>query len=113
MRHTKAGSILSLILSFGLITSGCNIKINHADESMPVLEASMKPDKPAEDVTINQRFVAIDNVCAWPNLTVLEDGTIIATIFNQPSHARAIGDVECWASTGWAFLGKARHSCPA
>lgn len=25
-----------------------------------------------------QRFVAADNVCAWPNLTVLGDGTIVA-----------------------------------
>jgi len=42
--------------------------------------------------------VAADNVCAWPNLTVLEDGTIVATIFNQPSHGSVAGDVECWAS---------------
>jgi Neuraminidase (sialidase) len=42
--------------------------------------------------------VAVDNVCAWPNLTVLRDGTIIATIFNQPSHGLMAGDVECWAS---------------
>ncbi len=45
-----------------------------------------------------QPVVAVDNVCAWPNLTVLRDGTIIATIFNQPSHGRMPGDVECWAS---------------
>lgn len=45
------------------------------------------------------RYISIDNVCAWPNLTVLEDGTVIATIFNQPSHARSEGDVECWATT--------------
>jgi hypothetical protein len=42
--------------------------------------------------------VAADNVCAWPNLTVLEDGTIVATIFNQPSHGSVAGDVECWAT---------------
>ncbi len=40
--------------------------------------------------------VAIDNVCAWPNLTVFRDGTIIATIFNQPCHGLWEGDVECW-----------------
>ena len=45
------------------------------------------------------RYVSIDNVCAWPNLTVLKDGSVIATIFNQPSHARSEGDVECWATT--------------
>jgi hypothetical protein len=43
--------------------------------------------------------VAVDNVCAWPNLTLLGDGTIVAVIFNQPNHACMIGDVECWAST--------------
>lgn len=42
--------------------------------------------------------VAVDNVCAWPNLTVLRDGTITAVIYNQPCHACMVGDVECWAS---------------
>jgi hypothetical protein len=42
--------------------------------------------------------IAVDNVCAWPNLTVLNDGTIVATIFNQPSHGSVAGDVECWAT---------------
>lgn len=42
--------------------------------------------------------VAVDNVCAWPNLTVLDDGSIVATIFNQPSHGSVAGDVECWAT---------------
>lgn len=50
-----------------------------------------------------ERFVAIDNVCAWPNLTVLGDGTLIATIFNQPSHGLQSGDVECWASRDGLF----------
>ncbi|MCH2200935.1 MAG: glycoside hydrolase [Fuerstiella sp.] len=43
--------------------------------------------------------VAIDNVCAWPNLTLMRNGTIVATIHNQPSHLKDPGDVECWAST--------------
>ena len=43
-------------------------------------------------------IVAVDNVCAWPNLTVLRDGAIIATIFNQPSHGTTAGDVDCWGS---------------
>lgn len=42
---------------------------------------------------------AIDNVCAWPNLTTLPDGTIVAAIFNKPSHGSMAGDVECWATT--------------
>jgi hypothetical protein len=32
--------------------------------------------------------LAIDNVCAWPNLTHLRDGTIAAVIYNQPGDAR-------------------------
>ena len=50
-------------------------------------------------------FRAIENVCAWPNLTQLADGTIIATIYNQPSHGEDEGDVECWASSdgGWTW----------
>ena len=46
-----------------------------------------------------ERFIAVDNVCAWPNLTLMPDGAIVATIFNQPTHLRWPGDVECWAST--------------
>lgn len=46
-----------------------------------------------------ERFVAIDNVCAWPNLTLMPDGALIATIFNQPTHGGWEGDVECWASS--------------
>ena len=49
--------------------------------------------------TFLDRFVAIDNVCAWPNLTLLPDGDIIATIFNQPSHLQCEGSVECWGSS--------------
>lgn len=47
---------------------------------------------------IKERYVAVDNVCAWPNLTQLADGTLVATIFNQPTHGGWEGDVECWAS---------------
>src|ERR1035441_6882691 len=57
-------------------------------------------------VALASRFIAIDNVCAWPNLNVLPDGTIIATIFNQPSHARMEGDVECWSSADGQFWTK-------
>ncbi|MDX9980397.1 MAG: sialidase family protein [Lentisphaeria bacterium] len=45
-----------------------------------------------------ERYVAVDNVCAWPNLTRLPGGDIVATIFNQPTHGGWEGDVECWAS---------------
>jgi len=45
-----------------------------------------------------ERYIAIDNVCAWPNLTKMPDGTLIATIFNQPCHGLWEGDIACWAS---------------
>ena len=46
-----------------------------------------------------ERYIAIDNVCAWPNLTVLPDGTLAVAIYNQPIHGQWQGDVEVWAST--------------
>jgi hypothetical protein len=38
-------------------------------------------------------------VCAWPAMTKLPDGTLLIANFNRPSHGRMIGDVDCWAST--------------
>src|SRR5690606_38162854 len=61
-------------------------------------EDSVVESDPLNNVLIVGRYIAIDNVCAWPNLTMLKDGTIIATIFNKPSHGLIEGDVECWAS---------------
>ena len=56
-----------------------------------------------------ERYIAIDNVCAWPNLTLLPNGEIVATIFNQPCHGRWQGDVDCWASVDggrmWDYRG--------
>lgn len=79
-------------------------------------EQAVKPDtnQPVTKIKIIDRFIGIDNVCAFPNLTLLGDGTIIATIFNQPSHGLMEGDVECWASTDagrtWQYRGTpARH----
>lgn len=71
-------------------------------------------NKNSNILNVLHRFIAIDNVCAWPNLTVLNDGSIIATIFNQPTHALGEGDVECWASEDGHFWHKrgtpAKHS---
>ena len=48
---------------------------------------------------INLRQVlAVENVCAWPNLTLLRDGTIAAILHNAPSHGREEADLECWVS---------------
>ena len=57
---------------------------------------------------------AIQGVCAWPNLQILEDGTILALIFNQPCHGLWEGDLDCWASEDrggtWRFRGRvAQH----
>jgi Neuraminidase (sialidase) len=71
---------------------------------LATITAQAEPPEPAKI----ERLVAIDNVCAWPNLTVLKDGTIVATIFNQPSHGSLAGDVECWSSTdgkAWKKVG--------
>jgi hypothetical protein len=55
-------------------------------------------------------FTAIQGVCAWPNLQRLSDGTLVATIFNQPCHGEWEGDLDCWASQDngrtWKFHGR-------
>jgi hypothetical protein len=53
----------------------------------------------AEPVAVSAKhIVAIENVCAWPNLTRMPDGTMIAIIHNRPSHGGMEGEIECWAS---------------
>ncbi len=61
------------------------------------------PSLPAQDF---QRFIAIDNVCAWPALTLLADGSINATIFGKPSHGQLEGAVEVWNSADGQFWEK-------
>ena len=69
-----------------------------------------KPSPRFENI---ERYVAVDNVCAWPNLTLATDGTIFALIYNQPSHLQMIGDVDCWASTdGGVFWEKRGTAVP-
>ncbi|QDT91818.1 sialidase family protein [Gimesia algae] len=53
---------------------------------------------PAQKSPVLKQVVAVENVCAWPNLTLLPDGTIIAVFHNQPSHGQREGDIDCWAS---------------
>ncbi|MEX2569126.1 MAG: sialidase family protein [Cyclobacteriaceae bacterium] len=73
------------------------------------LEARLGPP----EVEIMDRFISIDNVCAWPNLTKLEDGSIHASIFNQPSHARREGNVEVWSTRdGGKFWEKSGTAVP-
>lgn len=72
--------------------------------------AQTEPEPP--DV---QRVVAVKDVCAWPNLTLLPDGTVAAVIFNQPSHGMQEGDLECWVSRDgihWEKRGQVTHHEP-
>lgn len=80
----------------GAITAGCS-----AGASAP---AGFPP--------VITRHVAIDNVCAWPILVVLPDGTSTAVIHNRPSHGLMAGDVEVWASRDGAFWEKRGHPAP-
>lgn len=59
-----------------------------------------------------QRLVAIDNVCAWPNLTLLSDGSINATVFGKPSHGQMEGAAECWNSINGEFWTKVGIPAP-
>ena len=97
----------SLLLSFpsiaallGTVTA-CAVGFAAAPQSPPV------PPPPA--IT---RYVAVDNVCAWPMLATLRDGTIVAVIFNRPSHGQMAGDVECWASKDGTLWEKRGHPAP-
>ena len=72
-----------------------------------------KEDESRDRATIVTR-VAVQGVCAWPNMQQLKDGTLIATIFNQPCHGLWEGDLDCWASRDggrtWRFRGRpAQH----
>ncbi len=55
-------------------------------------------DVPGRDGTQPEPLVAVENVCAWPNLTLLPDDTVVAVIHNQPGHLMRPADVDCWAS---------------
>ena len=69
-------------------------------------EMASKETTSEPTVSLGGRYVSIDNVCAWPNLDVLPDGKIVATIFGQPSHGRLEGDIACWSSADGLFWEK-------
>ncbi len=66
---------------------------------------SNPPASPPTGREYGKAFLAVEHVCAWPNLTLMPDGSIVATIFNHPSHGAVPGDIECWASEngGWTW----------
>ena len=59
------------------------------DASWPVLLGLLAAAACAADressaaVEVITRTVAVKDVCAWPNLAVLPDGSVVATIFNS------------------------------
>jgi hypothetical protein len=61
--------------------------------TLPAIAAAGEP----EPASI-ERVVAVKNVCAWPNLTLMRDGTITAILHNQPAHGQQEGDIDCWGS---------------
>ena len=94
---------LAVVLLLNVLT------LNAADRpgavSKPVVETETQPPAIA-------RYVAVDDVCAWPNLTKLPDGSIAAIIHNKPAHGLMEGDVDCWVSKDgakWELRGK---PCP-
>lgn len=69
-----------------------------------LIAGSLRAIEPAPQDIL--RYVAIDNVCAWPCLTLMPDGSINTTIFGQPSHGQMAGAAECWNSKDGQFWEK-------
>lgn len=69
------------------------------------------PATAAPSHTVLSQTAVIPDVCAWPKLILLPDGTLIAALYNQPSHGQLPGDTACWASTDggktWTQRGQA------
>lgn len=45
-----------------------------------------------------ERYIAIDETCAWPNLSLLPNGSIAAIIWPFTNHGVTEGAAECWLS---------------
>ena len=59
-----------------------------------------------------ERYIAVDNVCAWPHLTLMDDGSLNLEVNNAPNHRCEEGGAECWKSTdGGRFFKKVGSSC--
>mgnify|MGYP000036763568 CR=1 FL=1 len=86
-----------------------------ATQAQPIATLPERVPARLADAGIPRRLVAIDNVCAWPNLVLLKNGTLVAIVFNQPSHGDREGDVDCWGSTdglSWKHLSTVTHHAP-
>jgi len=55
-----------------------------------------------------ENYIAIDNVCAWPNIKMLSDGSLCVVHFNEPCHLRWEGCIDFRISTdggrSWKFV---------
>jgi hypothetical protein len=87
--------------------------------AVAVVTSPVQADERLDVATVSEidakQVVAVTDVCAWPNLTLLPDGTIAAVIFNQPTHGQGEGDVECWSSRdglNWERRGSITHHAP-
>ena len=83
-------------------------------QKMLTVPAFAAEEAPAPPPPVPKSYMAVDNVCAWPNLTVMPDGAIVATIYSLPSHGGGEGDAQCWAGTDqgktWTLRGTpAKH----
>lgn len=65
--------------------------------------AAVAPAAPGEirfpRLGLYERFIAIDDACGWPQVTVLPDGTLSCLIWPHPLHGYTEGAAECWVST--------------
>lgn len=60
-----------------------------------------------------ERFIAIDNACGWPLVTLMPDGKITCLIWPHPYHGFIEGAAECWVSEdGGVFWKKAGVPVP-
>ncbi|KKL66517.1 hypothetical protein LCGC14_2144180, partial [marine sediment metagenome] len=85
-RTKTARFIAAMIVSSTLATGGAK-----AEEGIRYAQ-TREGERPTSTV-------AVDSACAWPNLTVLRDGTIVAMIHNSLHHGNVPADVECWGTT--------------
>ncbi len=56
-----------------------------------------------------EHYIAVNNGANWPNLTLMPDGSIVAAVYNKPSHLLHAGEVDFYSSTNggrtWTFSG--------
>lgn len=64
------------------------------------------PAVPRGDYALYERYVAIDNVGGWPQITILPNGDLAMLIWPEPTHGHTVGAVGCWLSSDGGRLWK-------